>query len=409
MLLIRLAWRSLWRNKRRTLITVSSIGFGLAFAVFFVALGEGMYGQMVDQVVRMQAGHVTLEHRGYEAAPAVDLYIAVSPDLRRKVASVPGVERTKLHVLGQGIAKSATGTVTAALMGVEPELERLTSPLPEHMVQGSFLEQGDGALVVVGSELAGRLDVEVGKKVVLTTNDAQGDLVEELCRVKGIFRTGSDELDGYFIQMPLDFARRLFRMPEETATRLGVVLGKADAQQRVLTDVRGLDLPPSAVVRPWQEVLPELAAYIRMDRASNWIFQGILVFLILFTILNTLLMSVMERQREFAVLLALGTLPGQIRLQLLIESAFLGLAGCALGACLGSLAAVWVDRAGIDLSVFLEEGITISGFAVSTTLNTRLTPQILATTTAVVFAATVCLSLIPMRRATRVAVAETLR
>jgi ABC-type lipoprotein release transport system permease subunit len=408
-MIVRLAWRSIWRNRRRTLITIISIGFGLACTVFFIAIGEGVYAQLIDQVVRMQAGHITMENPSYRHSPAVDLWLKAPESLRSQIEALPQVERTKLIIMGQGIARSGSGDVSATLMGIEPSVELDTSPLVRHIVEGRYLVDHDGPWVVIGSDLAERLKLGVGKKMVITTNDAAGNLVDELCRVRGIFKTGSVEIDGYFIQAPIDFARRLFGLPEEGATQLGVVLRIPQAQESVLQKTRLMVAEQDIAVLPWQEVIPEIASYIKLDKGSNLIFQAILVFLILFTIFNTILMSVLERQREFAVLLALGTKPLLLRLQILMESVYLGLIGCALGLLVGGLAAWAVQVWGIDLRSLLEEGFTISGFAVSTKMHARVTVELLLGTAGLVFAATLILSLIPMHRATRISIVDQLR
>ena len=408
-MIVRLAWRSIWRNRRRTLITVLSIGFGLACAVFFVAIGEGVYAQLIDQVVRLQAGHITMENPSYRDAPAVDLWVQAPESLRSQIEKLPQVEQTKLLIMGQGIARSGSGDVSATLMGVEPSVELDTSPLVRHIVAGRYLNDDDGPWVVIGSELAKRLKLKVGKKMVLTTNDAAGNLVDELCRVRGIFETGSVEIDGYFIQAPLGFARRLFGLPEEGATQLGVVLRSPEAQESVLQEVRLMVAEQDIAVLPWQQVIPEIASYIKLDKGSNLIFQAILIFLILFTIFNTILMSVLEREREFAVLLALGTKPAQLRLQILMESAYLGLIGCGLGLLVGGLAAWAAQVWGIDLRSLLEEGFTISGFAVSAKMHARVTTGLLFSTAGLVFVATLILSLIPMHRAARLSIVDQLR
>jgi ABC-type lipoprotein release transport system permease subunit len=357
----------------------------------------------------MQAGHITMENPGYRDAPAVDLWIKAPESLRLQIEKLPQVERTKLIIMGQGIARSASGDVSATLMGIEPSVELDTSPLVRHIVAGRYLHDDDGPWVVIGSELAKRLKLAVGKKMVITTNDAAGNLVDELCRVRGIFETGSVEIDGYFIQAPIDFARRLFVLPEESATQLGVVLRIPEAQDFILREARLMVAGQDIAVLPWQEVIPEIASYIKLDKGSNLIFQAILIFLILFTIFNTILMSVLEREREFAVLLALGTKPVQLRLQILMESACLGLIGCALGLLVGGLAAWAAQVWGIDLRSLLEEGFTISGFAISAKMHARVTTGLLLGTAGLVFGATLILSLIPMRRATRLSIVDQLR
>jgi putative ABC transport system permease protein len=408
-MIVRLAWRSIWRSRRRTAITVCSIGMGLTFAIFFISLGEGMYAQMVDQAVRMQAGYITVQHPEYREAPAIDLWVHIPEGLRKGIEQWPQVEETKMLILGQGIAKSGAGSMAAAIMGVEPAVEVSSSPLARNIVEGNYIDEHDNPMVVVGIEMAERLGLKTGKKMVIATNDVNGVLVEQLCRVKGIFKTGSEEMDAYVIQMPIDFARRLFHMPEESATQMGVILYDPDTQNRVLRRLREKMGPVRADVLPWQEVLPDVASYIRMDKGSNFVFQGILIFLILFTIFNTILMSVLERKREFAMLLALGTQPAKLRLQVLAESAFLGLIGCLLGMLLGSLATTLVNVYGIDMSALMGESVNISGFAMTSKLHTKLSAWIILKMTGIVFTATVLLSLIPMRHATKLSVVDSLR
>jgi len=406
---LRLAWRSLWRNRRRTLITVVSIGLGLAFAVFFICFAEGVYHQLIEDVVRMQAGHVTVEHKDYRAAPAVDLFVADAERLRTRIGELAEVQETKLLVLGQGVARSGTGSVGATVLGVEPSVEAKMSMLARHMVSGRYLEDADEARVVVGTKLAERLHLAEGKKLVLTTNDASGALTEELFRVAGVFETGVEEIDGYLLQMPISFARRLYGLPAGSATEVGAVLKDSSYETRVLGQVSRLVEGGKDQAYPWQEIIPEVANYIRVDRSSNWVFQGILLFLILFTIFNTILMSVLERQREFAVLLALGTAPGLLRRQIVLESFFIGLLGCALGLTLGGLAAYALQVYGFDITKLYGEGLSISGAAISPIVHARVTARTLFWLGTIVVGATLLISLVPMRRATRVNIVDELR
>lgn len=417
-MIARLAWRSIWRHRRRTLITLVSIALGLAINLFFISLAEGVYAKMTDDAVRQYAGHITLEHPLYREAPAVDLFITIPPDLRYRVLDFPDrVERTKLLIQGQGVARTGRNAVGVAILGVEPDVEKLASPLADRISRGSYLEEGDGPLVVVGSALADQLKLDVGKKLVLSSNDAQGNLVEELCRVKGIFNTGTDELDSYLVQAPIEFTRKLYGLPDGSATQMGLILEDPRDQRRVLSAVReifqqgGEGLPSSKEVAalPWQEILPDLAAYIQLDGLSNKVFQGLLLAIILFTIFNTLLMSVLERRREFAVLMALGTPPGQIRRQVLLESIYIGLIGCLAGGGLGGLIGYYFQQHGLDMSSLMEDGYNISGFAVDAKLHAMITPGMLLTGIGIVFGATVLLSLIPMRRSTQVSLSDVLR
>ena len=293
-------------------------------------------------------------------------------------------------------------------MGVEPSLEAASSPLAGGIVDGSYLEEGDGRKVVLGAKLARRLELRTGKKLVIATNDASGEIVEELFRVKGTFEVGSDEVDAYLVQIPLESARRLYGLGQEDATQVGVLLSDPGRRPAVMAAAREL-VPAGVALRTWEEVMPELANYIRVDRGSNLVFQGIIVFLSLFTIFNTILMSVLERTRELAMQLALGVSASLLRLQVVVESALLGALGSTLGVLLGGGLGWWMQAEGLDISRFYGEDIDVSGFALDTMVYAEVTAELLVSMWLLVFSATVLLSLVPGRQISRIAVADVLR
>lgn len=444
MQLIKLAWRSIWRNRRRTIITLVSMILGLVIAFFFIAFAEGMYSKLTDSAVRMLGGHVTLENPDYQEAPAVDLTIGGLEEIRERIEKLPEVERTKVLVLGQGVAKSGGGAVGVAVIGVEPSAEKGSSPMHQKVIAGDYLEDSDRRKVIIGSQLAKqlklgkqkdaiklasrlkpwieyskipfekvvgdvRMRLAVGKKMVIATTNVHGDMVEELLRVKGIFQVGAVEIDGYMIQVPVDTARRIYGMQAGEATQLGVVVRNPDTQDQVLAKVRQMASREKVSVLPWDEVMPDLAAYIEVDGGSNIVFQGILIFLIMFVIFNTLLMSVLERRREFAVLLALGTPAGKLRLQIVVETLFIALIGCILGLLGGWALTYPLTKSGIDISAMYEEGVSISGYAVEPIVYPWMSWELFAWLGGLVFAATMILSLYPMRKATQIEVADLLR
>ena len=407
-LVFRISWRSIWRNRRRTWITISAIAFGLALAVFFIAFGDGVYNQLIDDATRMQGGHFTLEHPRYREAPAVDLSVNGVSRLRARLEALDGVRGTKALVLGQGVARSGHGAAGVSVMGVEPALEAAASPIAGRMVTGAYLEEEDRRRVVIGTGLAKRLELRTGRKLVLGTNDAAGEIVEELFRVKGTFEVGADEVDAYLVQIPLDSARRLYGLGDDDATQVGVLLSDAGRRPAAMAAARDL-LPAGVAVRSWEEVMPELADYVRVDRGSNLVFQGIIVFLSLFTIFNTILMSVLERTRELAMQLALGVSASLLRLQVVVESALLGALGSTLGVALGGGLGWWMQTEGFDISRFYGDDIDVSGFALDTMVYADVTAELLASMWLLVFSATVLLSLIPGRQISRIAVADVLR
>lgn len=407
--LLKISWRSLWRSKRRTLITISAIAFGLALAVFLLSLVEGVYQQMINDAVRMQGGHITLEHREYRDAPSIDLTVGNSKALRQRIELMEGVVSTKVLILGQGVLKSSVGAVGVSLVGIEPSVEQALSPLAQRLIKGSYLENNDKNFMIVGSKLAVRLSIGIGKKAVISTNNASGDLVEELLRVKGIFQLGSPEIDGYLVQVPLSFAGKLYGLDPGHVTQLGVLLQDPNDREllmRRLDEVKGSN---PASIYSWEEIIPSLANYVKIDRASNRIFNGIIIFLSLFTIFNTILMSAIERTREFAMMLALGTPQNRIRAQVLCESALIGVFGCLIGLAVGGAGAYATQVYGLDLTSLVGEGVDVSGFAMDPRIHAKVTPQTMGTLGGIVLLATLLISLVPMARISRISIAEVLR
>ncbi len=409
-LLIKLAWRSLWRNKRRTIITTVAIALALVLAVFVITLADGMYAKFIRGVTRMQAGNVTLQHARYLDAPAIDLLVTDVNKWRTAIDRMPEVEKTVAIIVGQGVIASGSGAVGVAVVGVDPGAERSKSPLPEKIVSGSYLADGDTRKVVIGAVLAKRLEVEVGNKVVVTTNDARGELVQQMLRVKGIFETKSVEMDGYFVQLPLGFARKVFNIPPDQATQIGVVLRDGDDQAAVLARVERLVAGAREVAAlPWQKVLPDLASFMAVDKGSNLIFQGIILFLMLFTIFNTIMMSVLERTHEFGVMLAVGTSPARLKAQLLLEATMLGLLGTVVGLGIGGGLSYYFQVHGLDLSSMMSEGMDVAGFAFDPVMRPKLTASTLTWLGGIVVGATVLISLVPMSRIRRIDLAAVLR
>ncbi|SVE04543.1 uncharacterized protein METZ01_LOCUS457397, partial [marine metagenome] len=209
LLIIKISWLSLWRNKRRTFISLFSIIIGTGIPIFFVCIAWGFYAGLIDDVARLMSGHITYEHKDYRNSPSNDLWVGDTIKINNTLTNNDNILFTKQIVNLQGVAHTAKGSVGISLMGIEPEKEIAISFLPENIIEGKYLSKVDERLVVVGEKLANNLNVGVGKKFVFTTNDIKGELTEELFRVKGIFKTGSKEIDGHLIQSNIAIARKV--------------------------------------------------------------------------------------------------------------------------------------------------------------------------------------------------------
>jgi len=408
-LVLKLAWRSLWRNKRRTAITLSSIGIGLGLAIFFAATGRGVYREVTERAVRAQSGHLVVEHPAFRDDPSPAHAVPDSEGVRALVAAVPGVRVVRPLVVGQAVASTASASAGVALMGVDPPVEADVSPVPRKVTAGRFLAGDDGRGLVIGAALADRLSAQPGKKVVLTTTSADGELNSDLLRVVGVFETGAEDADGALALVTLPVARRVFGLPDGAASQIGLMIEDADRQPEVTAALARAVGGRGLALRTWQEVMPEIAGWIALDTQANRTQRGFVLFLVGFTILNTILMSVIERHREFAVALALGTPPALLRAQVFAEAVLLAALGTALGVGLGTASGLYMEHQGIDFRSLLREGTSVGRVHLDAHVFGDVTPGLVAGHAALVFGATVAIGLYPVYRATRIAVADLLR
>jgi ABC-type lipoprotein release transport system permease subunit len=408
-LLLTLSWRSLWRNRRRTLITVSSIAFGTALALFLISWTDGMYRKLIDNAVRMNAGHVTVERREYSLAPSVSLAVPSVARIRDMAAGLDSVNGIKPLVLGQAMVATGRGSAGVGLTGVDPAVEKAVSPIALSITSGRYLEASDERGIVIGRTLARRLDVEPGMKVVVTCNDSTGELVNEMLVVTGVFSSGMEEADGFLIQVPIAAARRIFRLGPDAATQVGLILASPERQASVVARMNARLEGTGLTALPWQEVLPDLASFMTVDKGSNYVFQGIIIFLLSFTILNTILMSVLERTREFATLLAIGTSPMLLRAQVMTESALIGLMGTGLGLAIGGGISFYFQIHGLDISPLIGENLTVTGFSVDPIMRNQVSVRLLAWLGSLVFGLTLATGIYPAYRSAHIRLPDVLR
>lgn len=402
-----LAWRNLWRNRRRTLITVSTIAFGFALAVVSIGLGDGGHNAMIRNAIRMGDGHLTVQPRGYLEAPANHRFLHAGGEILAQVrdAGVPG--RVAPRVALQLLASSATNAIGVALQGIQPGQDPLHEVLGDNLVAGAWLEPGDHRGLLIGEALSRKLDAEVGNKVVLMAGGRDGQTISQLGRVRGVFRTGVDELDGYVVLSDLALARQFLYAEGGTAeaaplTRIAVFLDDPEQLPAAKRNLAKAVTAAEAVVLDWQEMMPQLVSFIVVDDVGNYIWLVFILVMVAFGILNTILMSVLERTREFGLLRALGVSPNQLLVLVLLETILLACVALVVGWAIALGGHAYFAIEGLDLSAIGEDLLTTSGGMMDPILRTELSGGRVTALTLIVFATTLLAGIYPAIRAARV-------
>ncbi|NRA02999.1 MAG: ABC transporter permease [Myxococcales bacterium] len=406
-----MAWRNVWRNRRRTLLTLSSIAFGSMLAVMLTGIGDANWREMIDLAARLGGGHVTVQHSEYLDTPTLSRSVTGTERLRQAALRDPEVERVVGRITGFLMLSTAGQSYGAGFVALDPETEDAsTLSLLEALSEGKMFERADSPGIVLGKKLAENLDLKLGRKVVYTLTDKHGEIVREAARLTGIVRTGSPSVDAGIALLPLDRMRGTIGFAPDEVVQVGLFLPDQRQAEGVAARV-GATLGQQISALPWYETQPDLAAFITMKVAGAYFMEIVMAILVAAGIFNTLFMSVMERLREFGILLAIGFSPARLFALVMLESLWLALVGLVAAAALTAGPYYYMATTGIDISEVIAGGGTaeVAGIAITSIMRASIYPENLLYIALAVVAATLLSGLYPAWRAGRVEPVETIR
>jgi len=356
MLWMKLGWRNLWRNKRRSLIELASIAGSIFFAVFMNNLAKGSYAQMIDDGVRMGSGHIGLYRSNYLELRKPELTFEAS-SLTAALEKLTCVKAVfpRLHV--PALIRSSRESRSTVIVGLDFSRERDSNPIlkPGNIIEGEIPSDDDTKRALVGCVLAEELGLKVGKKFVVMAQGADGEIASKLFRVSGLVSTGARMIDAGMVMVPRRTLGK-FIGKEDGAHELAVMLGSHRMIDRAFPEIRRIARTETDVEAfRWEKAMPDVANAIKMDYVG---FQIIVFFMYLIVgigTINTLLMSVMERTREFGVIRALGLGRGGVRKMVLSEALVLGVCGVAAGLALSLPVCLYTSTYGINYSFAVKD------------------------------------------------------
>ncbi|MEK9145776.1 MAG: FtsX-like permease family protein [Elusimicrobiota bacterium] len=327
-----LAWRNLWRNKRRSLLTIFSVAFGLAAVMFGQSLLTSFQRQMVDKSTGVMVGHLQIQAREAKDRKVPLPLLEGGEAHKALLLSDPRVEAAGLRLLFTGLAYSAAGSRGVLVVGVEPETEPKLSIMPGYLRSGRYVEKARD--IVMGDKLAGHLDLRLGEKAVLMAQGPDGSMNSELFRLSGIYHSGSDAFDAQIVYVPLPSAQLLRGRPGMISHAVAR-LKDSQAAFRTARDLSARFSDPVAALLTYEDVGSEVVGIKKFEDALWAVLMTVIFSIVGLGILNTVSMSFFERIREFGVLRALGARPAFVMKLLAAESVLMGTLGTALGLTLG--------------------------------------------------------------------------
>ncbi len=405
-IVVRLAWRNLWRHQRRTWLTVGAMVFANTLLVFMISMQFGMYELMIDNTLKVFTGHMQVQAPGYIDDQKMRQTVpGIGPLAATLRAQFPD-EKIAARGRAFALASSEERSYGVGIFGVEPAFEAGVSSIPGLVKEGRYLGASDEVEIVIGAVLARNLRVTVGDTLTLLGSGLDGSFAAAVATVVGIFDSGVPEVDRNIAAMTLAAFQDMFFM-EGAGHEVVITAPTLAAASALLPEiVAALPADANLVVHDWDALQPGLKQAIKADMSSAFFMYGVLVILVAFSVLNTQLMSVLERTHEFGIVMSLGLKPGQLGRLVMLETAFLGLIGFVLGAIGGA----------ILTSYFSVNGLSIPGMeemAANFNLPPRVyfdaTPLTMAIGPSVVFLFTLLAAAYPALRLYRLHPVEAMR
>jgi putative ABC transport system permease protein len=424
LLLVKVSWRNVWRNPRSTLLTALALGLGLALLLISLGLLDGGHEQTIANGVRFGPGHVVIQAKGFQDTGSQELLLPA-----RLVSTINEFLQTEpmKHVLlgvsprllATGLLSSTANSAGVTIIGVIPREERAVSLIPQRMVAGTYLSDDNPTGIVIGAEVARKLEVKIGSKVVLMTQAVRqpgtkvkdvtpGEMQSTLLRVNGIFRTGIQGVDANVIHLPLSVAQTLLGVPDKQVTQVALFLRQEGDSLMVAKGLRKQLAGAPVEVLTWRESMPMLAQILGLDHAFNYVMNGVVLAMVGLGILNTILMRVLERRYEFGVCKALGLRPVQLAVMIIGESLALTAMSLALGLALGLSIDHYFATSGLDLRLLFRTSLP-STIVLDPILYSRLSLARIVSSVIIVFIMATAISFYPALKAARTGLPDALK
>jgi ABC-type lipoprotein release transport system permease subunit len=354
-----MAWRNIWRNPTRSLVVIGAVSIGIWAAIALSGFTQGIVKSYVNNAVENIISHVQIHHPAFLGEYEVEHYLPDALALERALREQEGVEAASIRTLSNAMIASSRGTRGVRIKGVVPEDEARVSGLRENIIEGDYFPEDGRNPLLIGSNLAEKLGVKLRSRVVLTFQDLDGEITSAAFRIVGVFKTGNNPFDQGHVFVRRDDLNRLLVPPADTARAAmpEALAHEAALMTRNLREVDALAIGLRAQfsdleVRTYREISPDINLYEEQLGSISLVYLVIIMLALVFGIINTMLMAVLERIKELGMLMAIGMNKLRVFSMILLEAMLLGLVGLPIGLLLSYLTISRLENRGIDLSAY---------------------------------------------------------
>jgi len=402
MQILKMAFRDLGRNRRRSFFSALAVGGGLALLILMASVVEGEMGGALENAIRLQSGHIQIRAATYDENKSSLKWedLVANPDeIVAKIAAFDQVKAATPRLYASGFLSSGTQSAGAKITGIDP-LSPASDPYREGIISGQYLSPDDRDAVLIGRPMAEKLNLKVGDNVGLSLNTADGNVQEQTLTVKGIYTTNTYGFDSATVFLPLAKAQAMTRT-ENHASTIFVLLKDTSMTDTVAP---ALSVSSNLEVKTWKDLNVLFVEWEDMAQSYIGFLYLIILAISVSVIINTLIMSVYERTREIGILSAIGMRGSRIMMLFLAESSLLAIGGVIMGLIIGVLATMYFNVNG-----FYVGNMGLSGIAITDTVYAKLTMENLINLTIMTFVATILAGLYPAITASRLQPVEALR
>ena len=359
-MLFQIAWRNIWRNKARSFVVISSIIIGVWAGIFILSFSWGLYKNNIDESVYRQLSHIQIHHPTFKEENDAKFTIPNTDEIVKQFQLDDRIASVSSRIISIGMITSPTTASGVKIYGINPSSEVTQIKLNAYVIKGTYFNSGKDNEILIGEKLATKLKIKLKSKVVLTFTNVNSEIVSGAFRVGGIYRSKNSSLDEVNAYVQQKHLQELLELKPSESNEIAILL--KDEKQLDTIKKFSIGVVPKGKIEDWKALSPELGMIIESFNLYTYIISGIILLALTFGIINTMLMSVLERIRELGMLMAIGLNKQKIFIMIMLETFYLTLIGSPIGLLIGWLTVTVLGKVGINLSMF-SEGLASYGFS----------------------------------------------